>query len=177
MTLRESFMTTTTPADPALGFDPSGLRSKYAEERAKRLRADGKQQYRKIAGQFADFAKDPHVEAIIERAPLHDEVDVLLIGGGFSGLMTGARLHMAGVESIRIVERGGDVFGIRHVKRQHAEALRLRQDAFTRRSHGGDHVPALRVEVACGLEAVARRASGDERCLHGVLQGLNVEAL
>jgi cyclohexanone monooxygenase len=111
MTQRESFMTTTTTADPALSFDPSELRSKYAEERAKRIRADGKQQYRKVAGQFGDFAKDPHVETIIERAPLHDEVDVLLIGGGFSGLMTGARLRKVGVESIRIVERGGDVGG------------------------------------------------------------------
>jgi len=111
MTQRESFMTTTTTADPALGFDPAELRSKYAEERAKRIRADGKQQYRKITGQFGDFAKDPHVETIIERAPLHDEVDVLLIGGGFSGLMTGARLRKEGVESIRIVERGGDVGG------------------------------------------------------------------
>ncbi len=104
-------MATTTSADPALDFDPSELRRKYDNERAKRLRADGKEQYRKIAGQFGDFAKDPYVEAIVERPPLHDEVDVLLIGGGFSGLMTGARLRMAGVESIRIVERGGDVGG------------------------------------------------------------------
>ena len=104
-------MDTMTSSKQALAFDPSELRRKYAAERAKRVRADGKEQYRKIAGQFGDFAKDPHVEAIIERPPLHDEVDVLLIGGGFSGLMTGARLRMAGVKSIRIVERGGDVGG------------------------------------------------------------------
>ncbi len=104
-------MTSTIAPDHNLGFDPSELREKYATERAKRVRADGKEQYRKIAGEFSDFAKDPHVEAIIERPPLHDEVDVILIGGGFSGLMTGARLRKAGVESIRIVERGGDVGG------------------------------------------------------------------
>lgn len=104
-------MTSTIAPAHNLGFDPSELREKYATERAKRVRADGKEQYRKIAGEFSDFAKDPHVEAIIERPPLQDEVDVILIGGGFSGLMTGARLRKAGVESIRIVERGGDVGG------------------------------------------------------------------
>jgi len=97
--------------DQTLGFDPSELREKYRAERAKRLRAEGTDQYRKVAGQFGDFAKDPHVEAIIDRAPLFDEVDVLLIGGGFSGLMTGARLRKAGIESIRVVERGGDFGG------------------------------------------------------------------
>ena len=50
---------------------------------------------------------------------------------------------------------------------QHAQPLRARQDVLARRSHGGDHVPALRVEVARGLEAVARRAAGDEYGLHG----------
>jgi cyclohexanone monooxygenase len=104
-------MTSTIAPHQKLGFDPSELREKYAAERAKRVRADGKEQYRKIAGEFSDFAKAPHVEAILERPPLHDEVDVILIGGGFSGLMTGARLRKAGVESIRIVERGGDVGG------------------------------------------------------------------
>jgi cyclohexanone monooxygenase len=104
-------MDSTTTPDQPLDFDPSELRARYADERAKRVRADGTYQYRKIAGQFGDFAKDPHVEAQIERAPLHDEVDVLLIGGGFSGLMTGALLRKGGVQSIRIVERGGDVGG------------------------------------------------------------------
>jgi cyclohexanone monooxygenase len=104
-------MKSITPLEHSLGFDPSELREKYAAERAKRIRADGRDQYGRIAGQFSDFAKDPHVEAIIDRPPLHDEVDVLLIGGGFSGLMTGALLRQGGVESIRIVERGGDVGG------------------------------------------------------------------
>ena len=104
-------MNSIPPPYHELRFDPSELREKYAAERAKRVRADGKDQYRRIADEFSEFAKDPHAEAIVERAPIHDEVDVLLIGGGFSGLMTGALLRKGGVESIRIVERGGDVGG------------------------------------------------------------------
>lgn len=104
-------MDSTPSSEQTFDFDPSELREKYKIERAKRIRAEGKAQYRRVEGQFGDFMKDPYLEEIVERAPLHDEVDVLLIGGGFSGLMTGARLRMGGVESIRIVERGSDVGG------------------------------------------------------------------
>ena len=58
------------------------------------------------------------------------------------------------------------LLGLRHVERQHAEAFRPGQNVFARRSHGGDHVPALRVEVARGLEAIARGATSNEHGLH-----------
>ena len=45
------------------------------------------------------------------REPINDTVEVLFIGGGFSALLTAARLRERGVESIRIVERGADVGG------------------------------------------------------------------
>jgi cyclohexanone monooxygenase len=45
------------------------------------------------------------------REPLTDEVDVVLIGGGFGGLLAGSRLRQLGVENIRIIEKGGDFGG------------------------------------------------------------------
>ena len=45
------------------------------------------------------------------RAPLNDEVEVIVIGGGFGGLLAAARLREAGVEDIRIIEKGGDFGG------------------------------------------------------------------
>ena len=36
-----------------LGFDPEALKARYRQERDKRLRADGNEQYREIVGQFA----------------------------------------------------------------------------------------------------------------------------
>jgi cation diffusion facilitator CzcD-associated flavoprotein CzcO len=36
---------------------------------------------------------------------------VAVIGGGFSGLVTGARLKQAGVSDVRLIEGGGDVGG------------------------------------------------------------------
>ena len=94
-----------------LGFDPKALKAKYLAERDKRVRAEGMDQYLQLKGDFARMADDPYVEPGFTRAPLTDEVDIAIIGGGFGGLMTGARLRQAGVESIRIIERGGDFGG------------------------------------------------------------------
>ncbi len=94
-----------------LGFDPDALRRKYTEERDKRLRADGNEQYREVVGDFARYLDDPYVEPGFTRAPLEDEVEVIVIGGGFGGLLAAARLREAGIEDIRIIEKGGDFGG------------------------------------------------------------------
>src|SRR4029450_8606067 len=98
--------------DPtALAFDPDDLRRKYREERAKRIRPDGNDQYLEVKDAFAHFVDDPYVEPGFTRAPLTDEVEVAVIGGGFGGLLAGARLCEAGIEDIRIIEKGGDFGG------------------------------------------------------------------
>ncbi|MFD8515830.1 flavin-containing monooxygenase [Streptomyces antimycoticus] len=94
-----------------LGFDPDALRAKYRAERDRRIRPDGRKQYRRIAGDFGSYAQDPYVEPEFTRDPLHDRVDVLIIGGGFGGLLAGARLRQAGVRDIRMIEQGGDFGG------------------------------------------------------------------
>jgi len=94
-----------------LGFDPDALRAKYREERDRRLRADGNDQYLEVKGDFAHFIEDPYVEPGFTRAPITDEVEVAVIGGGFGGLLAGARLREAGVDDIRVIEKGGDFGG------------------------------------------------------------------
>src|SRR5690242_13294019 len=95
-----------------LDFDPDALRAKYRAERDKRLRADGEAQYLEVSGRFAHYAvDDPYVEPGFTRAPLTDEIDVAVIGGGFSGLLAGARLTEAGIKNFRIIEAGGDFGG------------------------------------------------------------------
>ncbi len=101
----------TAPAGLELDFDPDALRAKYREERDKRLRSDGNSQYLEVKGDFRHYVDDPYVEPGFQRSPLNDEVDVLIIGGGFGGLMAGAHLRRSGVERIRIVEKGGDFGG------------------------------------------------------------------
>ena len=97
--------------NPELNFDPDALRQKYRLERDKRLRTDGNEQYIEVKGDFSRYVDDPYIDEAIEREPLTDEVDVLIVGGGFGGLITGARLRQAGIKDIRIVEKGGDFGG------------------------------------------------------------------
>jgi len=92
-----------------LGFDPNALREKYRAERDRRLRADGNEQYIDIS-RFSHYLEDPYVERV-ERAPLADEVEVVVVGGGFGGQLAAARLKEAGVTDVRIIEKGGDFGG------------------------------------------------------------------
>ncbi|MDB9917692.1 NAD(P)/FAD-dependent oxidoreductase [Pseudomonadales bacterium] len=94
-----------------LGFDPDALREKYRVERDKRLRADGSNQYQEVKGDFSRYIDDPYIEPGFTREPLEDEIDVVVIGGGFGGLLTGARLREAGISDIRMIEKGGDFGG------------------------------------------------------------------
>src|SRR5437899_9089979 len=108
-------MTDTLDRAPAagddLGFDPEALKARYRQERDKRRRADGNEQYREIAGEFARYLDDPYVAPGFTREPLSDDVEVVIVGGGFGGLLAGARLREAGVEDIRVIEKGGDFGG------------------------------------------------------------------
>ncbi|HEV7720103.1 MAG TPA: NAD(P)/FAD-dependent oxidoreductase [Iamia sp.] len=98
-------MTTTEPS-----IDREAVLARYRAERDKRLREDGNEQYVEVTGAFAHYVDDPYVPRT-ERDPLATEVEVALIGGGFSGLVTGARLKQAGIDDVRIIEKGGDVGG------------------------------------------------------------------
>lgn len=94
-----------------LGFDPDALRTKYALERDRRLRPDGIAQYIEVEGRFARFAEDPWADPHFTREPLTDEVDVAIVGAGFGGLLTGARLRERGVERVRLIDKAADVGG------------------------------------------------------------------
>lgn len=92
-------------------LDAGALRAKYLKERDKRIRPDAVGQYREVAGSLAGIAADPNANPAFHRPPLAANTDVLVIGGGFGGLLAAARLRDIGVEDIRIVERGADFGG------------------------------------------------------------------
>jgi cation diffusion facilitator CzcD-associated flavoprotein CzcO len=92
-------------------FDPDALHEKYLAERDKRLRPDGNAQYIEVKAQFSRYVEDPYVEPGFTRAPVTDDVEFAIIGGGFGGLLMGARLREAGFTDIRVVESAGDFGG------------------------------------------------------------------
>ena len=90
--------------------DKEALRRRYREERDKRIRPDGNDQYIEIKGKLSYYLEDPYTPRKA-RDPVNDHVTFAFIGGGFSGLVTGARLVEAGITDVRIVEKGGDFGG------------------------------------------------------------------
>ncbi|NNL84429.1 MAG: NAD(P)/FAD-dependent oxidoreductase, partial [Myxococcales bacterium] len=94
-----------------LGVDRDALTARFREEREKRLRTDYVDQYRRAAEEFDHLLADPFVDGEVEREPLTDEVDVVIIGAGFGGMLCAARLRQQGVEGIRIIEEAGDFGG------------------------------------------------------------------
>ncbi|TPQ31789.1 monooxygenase [Bradyrhizobium guangdongense] len=103
-------MTDQSRAPQAASVDKEWLRNKYREERDKRLRPDGNDQYIEIKGQLAHYLDDPYTP-VTPRAPKTDHVTFAFVGGGFAGLATAARLKEAGIDDVRIIEKGGDFGG------------------------------------------------------------------
>src|SRR3954447_20186676 len=90
------------------------IKERFAAERDLRLayRPEGTAQFiSDLNSELARYEVDPYADDVAERDPIDDTVEILFIGGGFSALLTAARLRQVGFESIRIVERGSDVGG------------------------------------------------------------------
>ena len=96
---------------PDLDFDPDALRERYRQERDKRLRDDGENQYLEAAENFAHYADEDPYTAQTPREAIKRDVNVVVVGGGFSGLMAAARLKERGVEDVLLIEAGGDFGG------------------------------------------------------------------
>ncbi len=102
-----SSATTTSTTDR----DREALRARYRQERDKRLRSDGINQYIEPSGKYAHLLEDPHTPKV-DRAPIFRDVTVAFIGGGFAGLCAGVRLKQAGIDDIMIIEGAGDFGGV-----------------------------------------------------------------
>jgi cyclohexanone monooxygenase len=92
-------------------IDYDAIARKYEEERAKRLRADGNDQFIEIRSEAKRFDVDYHADPDFTRDPIAEEVDALIIGGGISGLLTAGRMREQGIANFRIIEKGAGFGG------------------------------------------------------------------
>nr|WP_329937627.1 NAD(P)/FAD-dependent oxidoreductase [Streptomyces sp. BE308]MEE1793464.1 NAD(P)/FAD-dependent oxidoreductase [Streptomyces sp. BE308] len=100
-----------TPTQASTPDGLTALRQRYRLERERRVRPDGTRQYRDAETEFGYYAADPYAGEPAARDPLRDTVDVAVVGGGFGGILAGARMRQQGVARVRIVEKGGDFGG------------------------------------------------------------------
>ncbi len=59
--------------------DFDALHDKYLAERDKRLRSEGAAQYVEMENPFIGDVDDPYATARIERAPINEDVDVVVV--------------------------------------------------------------------------------------------------
>ncbi len=157
-------------------FDPDALREKYRVERDKRLREDGNDQYVEVTGGFADYLDDPYIDAPITRAPLSDEVDVVIVGGGFGGLIAGARLKQAGIDDICIIEKGGDFGGTWYWNRYPGAACDIESYIYLPMLEETGYMPVEKYSRAPEIHAHSRRIAEtfglyDKACLQTEVTG------
>ncbi len=100
----------TADGTPLTQEERDAIHARYRAERDKRLRPDGNDQYLQPTGRFAGLLDDPWCEPA-QRPAVEEELDVVIIGAGFGGLATGARLVQAGVTDLRLVDSAGGVGG------------------------------------------------------------------
>ena len=170
------------PTKEELGFDPDALRDKYRVERDKRLREDANDQYNEIKGEFSNFIKDPYLTVDIDREPFTDEVEVAIIGGGFGGLIAGARLSELGFEDIRIIEKGGDFGGTWYWNRYPGAACDTEAYIYLPLLEELDYVPSQKYahapEILSHSKNIAEKYGLYENaCLQTEVTGMQWDAL
>lgn len=86
-------------------------KKKYLEERDKRLRPEGLEQYRSVDVTHGEYARDPFSPEAEARAPLIKEVNIVIIGGGHAGLLVADSLIKNGLDDFLIIEKAADFGG------------------------------------------------------------------
>jgi cation diffusion facilitator CzcD-associated flavoprotein CzcO len=101
---------TRTPAPDT--FDIAALRERYREERDKRLRSDNQAQYAPTTEDTThSYDVDPHLP-VAQRDPISEDLDVVVLGAGFAGILAAYHLTKAGVTNFRNIDHAGDFGGV-----------------------------------------------------------------
>ena len=143
-------------SQPSSVLDREAVQERYRLERERRLPAGNERLYRDINNGFEHLAADPYGTAP-PRAPLTDEVEVLVVGGGFGGLLCAARMVQAGVKTVRIVEAGSDVGGAWYWNRYPGAACDVESYIYLPLLEETGYMPVERYSKAAEIREHTRR--------------------
>ncbi len=142
-------------------YHPEAVRAKYLLERDKRL-VPGRSDIQDLRAdeRFARYRDDPFTP-FIERDPVVDDVDVVIVGGGIAGVLAGAQLRKAGIERIRIIDQAGGIGGTWYWNRYPGVMCDIESYIYLPMLEELDYVPTNRYafgeEILHHLEALADR--------------------
>ncbi|MBC7668568.1 MAG: NAD(P)/FAD-dependent oxidoreductase [Gemmatimonadaceae bacterium] len=135
--------------------DMAALRERYRQEKDRRASA-GDRRYLDLSSDLSHLLADPYA-APVARDPVDDSVDVLVVGGGFGGLLSAARLKEAGVASVRIVEVASDVGGTWYWNRYPGAACDIESYIYFPLLEETGYMPAERYSKAPEIRAHTQR--------------------
>jgi cation diffusion facilitator CzcD-associated flavoprotein CzcO len=101
-----------TRTPPPEQIDIASLREKYRQERDRRVISEATGQYVRATGIFSEnYEADPHMK-VQPRNAIHEDLDVAIIGAGWTGLLAAYHLKQAGVANFRNIDHAGDFGGV-----------------------------------------------------------------
>lgn len=96
------------PDAPAGAVFNAQEQAKYLAQKEARA---GSGEFVALEGKFAGYLEDIDSGVPVERKPLNDSCEILVIGAGLAALVLWYKLQNAGYQDVRFCEKGGDVGG------------------------------------------------------------------
>ncbi|MFJ8025765.1 flavin-containing monooxygenase [Streptomyces sp. NPDC096311] len=173
-------MSIPTARPGALGFDPEEISRKYREEAERRRPVDQTLSVPVASGTPVSVA-DPFADPDYTRPALTDEVDVIVLGAGFTGLITAIQLRKAGVKSVRVIDKAAGFGGVWYWNRYPGIRCDVESYIYLPMLEDIDLVPPERYahgdDIRAHCQALAEKFGLDETaCLQTQVTGVRWEA-
>ena len=157
---------TTLPPAPAGAVFNAEEQKKYRDFKEAR---DGAADYIRMEGEFAKYLEDVYSEPPVEREPLTDDCEIVVIGAGFGALLLWYRLRDAGFTDVRFCEKGGDVGGTWYWNRYPGIACDVESYSYLPLLEEMGYIPSMKFasgfEILEYCQTMAERFGFYERCL------------
>jgi cation diffusion facilitator CzcD-associated flavoprotein CzcO len=148
-------------SDEQARFDPAAVRARYEAERDKRM-VEGRAAIRDLAHDdaVARYRQDPFTP-LLDRDPVHEDVEGAIIGAGIAGVVAGAQLRKHGIQSIRLIDQAGGFGGTWYWNRYPGVMCDVESYCYLPMLEEMEYVPTKRYaqgeEIREHVEAIARR--------------------
>tara|TARA_Y100000814_G_scaffold138682_1_gene100506 strand:+ start:958 stop:2805 length:1848 start_codon:yes stop_codon:yes gene_type:complete len=157
---------TTLPEPPPGAVFNAAEQAKYRDfKEARRGAAD----YMAMDGEFSKYLEDVYSAAPVQRESLTDDVEIVVVGAGFAGMLLWYKLQKAGFTDVRFCEKGGDVGGTWYWNRYPGIACDVESYSYLPLLEEMDYIPTMK--FASGFEIMeycqkfAKKFNFYERCL------------
>ncbi len=164
-TIEDEALKTLPPPLPGAVFNAEEQAKYRAFKEARRGAAD----YMAMEGEFAKYLEDVYSAAPVEREPLHDDCEILVVGAGFAGLLLWYRLREAGLHDVRFCEKGGDVGGTWYWNRYPGIACDVEAYSYLPLLEDMKYIPTMKFasgfEILEYCQSMAEKSGFYDHCL------------